>query len=335
MKITKVDIGLPSDLKNLSHVGWDPNQGFALDNVDPNLLKFFARAGISESHLKDKATREFIYDFIDKHGGKEAASREISSLQDNAGLFSAPPDCRVGLNFANDAEAEVFLMAVKENIRITSEKRERRRLSQQQSQPLVKPTPVATNGSASKTTVRTTTITNSVMTIKSADIVLPSDFKHLSHIGWDPNQGFALDNVDPNLLKFFARAGISESHLKDKATREFIYNFIDKHGAKEAAIREISSLQHNAGLFSAPPDCRVGLNFANDAEAEVFLMAVKENMRIKSEKRERRRLSQQQSQPLVKPTPVATNGSASKTTVRTTTITNSVMTIKSADSVLP
>ncbi|KAK4015646.1 hypothetical protein OUZ56_030621 [Daphnia magna] len=140
-------------------------------------------------------------------------------------------DCRVGLNFANDAEAEFFLMAIEENMRIKSEKRERRRLSQQQLQPLVKPTPVVTNGSASKTTVRTTTITNSVMTKKSkkdknkkitkADIGLPSDFKHLSHVGWDPNQGFALDNVDPNLLKFFARASISESHLKDKATQLF------------------------------------------------------------------------------------------------------------------
>jgi Wiskott-Aldrich syndrome protein len=42
-KITKADIGIPSDFKHISHVGWDPNQGFALDNVDPNLLKFFAR----------------------------------------------------------------------------------------------------------------------------------------------------------------------------------------------------------------------------------------------------------------------------------------------------
>ncbi|XP_057374296.1 actin nucleation-promoting factor WAS-like [Daphnia carinata] len=119
-------------------------------------------------------------------------------------------DCRVGLNFANDAEAEFFLMAIKGNMRIKSEKRERRRLSQQQSQPWVKPTPVAINGSASKTTVRTTITTNSVMTKNSekdknkkltkADIGLPSDFKHLSHVGWDPNQGFALDNVDPNLL---------------------------------------------------------------------------------------------------------------------------------------
>ena len=129
-------------------------------------------------------------------------------------------------------------MAVKENMKIKSERRgtlqllkicyvwrfqklvilyvERRRLSQQQSQqslPTLKPAPVTSNGYLAKAPVRTTT---SVTTTKKnkkdknkkitkADIGLPSDFKHLSHVGWDPNQGFALDNVDPNLLKFFAK----------------------------------------------------------------------------------------------------------------------------------
>lgn len=32
-------------------------------------------------------------------------------------------------------------------------------------------------------------------------------------------------------------------------------------------------------------ECRIGLNFANDSEADFFLMAVKEYLRIKSEKR--------------------------------------------------
>lgn len=77
-----------------------------------------------------------------------------------------------------------------------------------------KPAPVsASNGSA---TIKNTT-TSSIMSSKKsnkkdknkkltkADIGLPSDFKHLSHVGWDPNQGFALDNVDPNLLKFFKK----------------------------------------------------------------------------------------------------------------------------------
>ena len=57
---------------------------FYIQNVTVVCLK---QAGISENHLKDKATRDFIYDFIDKNGGKEAAIREIST----ANLFSAPP----------------------------------------------------------------------------------------------------------------------------------------------------------------------------------------------------------------------------------------------------
>lgn len=42
-KLTKADIGLPSDFKHVSHVGWDPNQGFAIENVDPQLLQFLAK----------------------------------------------------------------------------------------------------------------------------------------------------------------------------------------------------------------------------------------------------------------------------------------------------
>jgi P21-Rho-binding domain len=42
-KITKADIGLPSNFTHVSHVGWDANKGFALDNVEPHLLQFFAK----------------------------------------------------------------------------------------------------------------------------------------------------------------------------------------------------------------------------------------------------------------------------------------------------
>lgn len=78
-----------------------------------------------------------------------------------------------------------------------------------------RPAPVSANGSTTKPATKTASVINSVSSKKSkkdknkkltkADIGLPSDFQHLSHVGWDPNQGFALDNVDPNLLKFFAK----------------------------------------------------------------------------------------------------------------------------------
>ena len=81
-------------------MGWDPNKGiyifwffffqnykktkknyfflgFDLENVDPKLKQFFSKAGVSERELQDKDTRDFIYDFIDKHGGIEAALLEV------------------------------------------------------------------------------------------------------------------------------------------------------------------------------------------------------------------------------------------------------------------
>lgn len=44
-----------------------------------------------------------------------------------------------------------------------------------------------------------------------ADIGLPQDFRHISHVGWDPNKGFdghgeAL--VDPQLKEFFVRVSL-------------------------------------------------------------------------------------------------------------------------------
>merc|ERR1712013_40430 len=74
-RLNKEDIGMPTNFQHISHVGWDPNHGFDLENVDPNLKKFFHKAGVDEKALQDKDTRDFIYDFIDKHGGVEAALR--------------------------------------------------------------------------------------------------------------------------------------------------------------------------------------------------------------------------------------------------------------------
>ena len=68
---------------------------------------------------------------------------------------------------------------------------------------------------------------------------MPTNFQHISHVGWDPNHGFDLENVDPNLKKFFQKAGVDEKALQDKDTRDFIYDFIDKHGGVEAALREV------------------------------------------------------------------------------------------------
>jgi Wiskott-Aldrich syndrome protein len=46
-RLTKADIGLPKDFRHVSHVGWDPNKGFDLDNVeDPQLKLFFDKVSM-------------------------------------------------------------------------------------------------------------------------------------------------------------------------------------------------------------------------------------------------------------------------------------------------
>ncbi|KAJ2944003.1 hypothetical protein O0L34_g8328 [Tuta absoluta] len=77
-KLTKADIGMPQDFKHISHVGWDANKGFDVENLpEEEMRTFFSKAGISESQLQDQATRQFIYEFINSHGGLDAVKEEI------------------------------------------------------------------------------------------------------------------------------------------------------------------------------------------------------------------------------------------------------------------
>ncbi|XP_077399873.1 actin nucleation-promoting factor WASL-like isoform X3 [Vanacampus margaritifer] len=76
-RLTKADIGTPSNFQHIGHVGWDPNTGFDVNNLDPELKNLFDMCGISEAQLKDKETSKVIYDFIEKKGGVEAVKNEL------------------------------------------------------------------------------------------------------------------------------------------------------------------------------------------------------------------------------------------------------------------
>lgn len=106
--ITKADISLPKDFKHVSHVGWDPNKGFDIENIeDPQLKQFFNKAGVSDIQLRDKDTREFIYDFINTHGGIDAVKKEVveqnvpkkqPSKQENTSVNPPPVPARTAVN---------------------------------------------------------------------------------------------------------------------------------------------------------------------------------------------------------------------------------------------
>ncbi|XP_052834918.1 actin nucleation-promoting factor WASL isoform X2 [Drosophila gunungcola] len=65
-KVTKADISQPTNFVHIIHVGWNADQGFNLagNENDEVLNEFFVKAGVSETELKDRDTRAFIYDFI-------------------------------------------------------------------------------------------------------------------------------------------------------------------------------------------------------------------------------------------------------------------------------
>jgi P21-Rho-binding domain/WH2 motif len=50
----------------------------------------------------------------------------------------------------------------------------------------------------------------------------PTGFRHASHIGWDPDNGFDIRNIPPEWRKLFAAAGVKKSELKDANTAKFI-----------------------------------------------------------------------------------------------------------------
>ena len=47
-----------------------------MDNIDPDVKKLFDDAGISEQELRDEATSQFIYDFIENMGGVAAVKQQ-------------------------------------------------------------------------------------------------------------------------------------------------------------------------------------------------------------------------------------------------------------------
>lgn len=50
----------------------------------------------------------------------------------------------------------------------------------------------------------------------------PTDFKHESHIGWDPERGFEIRNIPPEWKALFQAAGVKKSELTNATTAKMI-----------------------------------------------------------------------------------------------------------------
>ncbi|EHB09438.1 Wiskott-Aldrich syndrome protein [Heterocephalus glaber] len=188
----------------------------------------------------------------------------------------AGDDCQVGLNFADEGEAQAFQALVQEKIQKRNQRQsgDRRQLPPPPAPANEGPPAVPLSLGLPTVDIQNPDITSSryrglpalgpgpadkkrsgKKKISKADIGAPSGFKHVSHVGWDPQNGFDVNNLDPDLRSLFSRAGISEAQLTDAETSKLIYDFIEDQGGLEAVRQE---MRRQEPLPPPPPPCRGG-----------------------------------------------------------------------------
>lgn len=77
----------------------------------------------------------------------------------------------------------------------------------------------------------------------------PTNFQHISHIGWSKENGFDVENIPPEWKELFKEVGITKGHLRDKEFAETVYNII----------------QENADLAPPPPPPQPNVNNSSPA----------------------------------------------------------------------
>lgn len=62
-------------------------------NIDPQWKKLLDTVGVTDEQLEDKNTANFIYDFVEKHGGIQEANRQLEAANK---MGPPPPPSRHG-----------------------------------------------------------------------------------------------------------------------------------------------------------------------------------------------------------------------------------------------
>ncbi|KAK4302747.1 hypothetical protein Pmani_025179 [Petrolisthes manimaculis] len=232
---------------------------------------------------KDNVRRSYYIQVYDVVAGRRVFEQE---LYNQFSYYASMPffhqfeaeDSIIGLNFADEAEANAFNQVISERLAAKQRKKEeRRRLTEHQqhrhsvqSQPHhqnhTQPQHIQQQQQPSHTPVFTPMVLDKKKNTKKGnknknklskqEIGMPTDFKHITHVGFNPDTGFSQFNLDDKLQVFFNMVGVSQQQLSDIQTREFIYDFIERNGGVEKAMLETqrySSLPRPPGTNQAPP----------------------------------------------------------------------------------
>ncbi|XP_059163971.1 actin nucleation-promoting factor WAS-like isoform X2 [Physella acuta] len=227
--------------------------------------------------VKDSSKRSFFFRLYDIKKQKLLWEQELYSQL----VYKAPRDyfhtfegdnCQVGLNFSSEDEAVKFKKVVQDKIAIRQKRKLQRkqRMSASMSgntsapttpvplpprnnmSPIVSPQPVFVHS------VELSKVNNSVQNVDKnkknqenkkdgkrkltkADIGTPSNFIHVTHLGWDPDKGLQLDQLNPEMQAVFKSLNIDANSNIDKDTLEFIQEFVENNGGLEAVRNEIRS----------------------------------------------------------------------------------------------
>ncbi len=84
----------------------------------------------------------------------------------------------------------------------------------------------------------------------------PSNFRHMSHVGWDPTTGFEAANLPPEWRRLFDAAGIHTTELADLPTSRYIYDTVVT-ALPTAAAAAASASSPSAAVSPASSDGRL------------------------------------------------------------------------------
>ncbi|XP_061759620.1 actin nucleation-promoting factor WAS-like isoform X1 [Nerophis ophidion] len=198
--------------------------------------------------IKDNPLRSYFIRMYDLKACRQVWEQELynqivySSPQSYFHTFAAD-DCQVGLNFMLQQEAEAFKNAVVDKIHQRNNRQAaasgpgsfHKATVDVQSPDIQSPRSLLLQSVSSKRSSKAKKDKKNKKKgpkLSKADIGAPSGFKHVNHIGFDPN------NVDPDLWNLLSQAGIGEAEMKDEQTSQLVYNIIERSGGMEAVKRE-------------------------------------------------------------------------------------------------
>lgn len=255
----------------------------------PNRQRWTRRCCAVVCFVKDNSKRSYFIRLYDAKSRQLLWEQEIytqfkyKAPREYFHTFEAH-DCQAGLNFASEDEAAKFKKVVEGKLMERLKKRMERKKQQggavsppQASHPGMGTINVGTGPppASANVTLGTKPALNTVKDTKKKDnkkggkkkltkedISTPTDFRHVSHVGWDPNTGLDMKKLDPEMKALFEQIGIDEQSQMDEETIDFIYDFVDKHGGLNAVREDLARRQppaapsYSGNVPPPPPSSR-------------------------------------------------------------------------------